>query len=73
MKKPIVTLVITVGVLLVAEVFTPARAQSPTPSGTPTFHRPVLKTYVNGWPRFTITYPKDWVERPLFPTPFRTP
>jgi hypothetical protein len=21
---------------------------------------------VNGWPRFTVHYPKDWVERPLF-------
>jgi hypothetical protein len=33
----------------------------------PTFYHLVPGTYVNGWPRFTITYPKDWVEGHLLP------
>jgi hypothetical protein len=47
---------------LMADGFTPAYPQSPTPSDTPTFYRLVPGTYVNGWPRFTIHYPKEWIE-----------
>jgi hypothetical protein len=49
-----------------------ARAQDTTNDQTPTFYRLVPGTYVNAWPRFTITYPKEWVEvRPNTPEVFR--
>jgi hypothetical protein len=63
MNKPFVLSVMTAVILLVGSVFTPVFAQSPTSSDAPTFYRPIPGTYVNGWPRFTIHYPKDWVER----------
>jgi hypothetical protein len=37
-------------------------AQTTAEDQTPTFYRLVPGTYVNEWPRFTIHYPKDWVE-----------
>jgi hypothetical protein len=65
-KKIIVLSVMTAVILLVGSVFTPVFAQSPTSSDTSTFYRLVPGTYVNGYPRFTIAYPKDWAERPPF-------
>jgi hypothetical protein len=64
MKRLIVLSLITAGIALTTGLSTPAYAQAPTPSDTPTFYRLVPGTYVNGWPRFTITYPKEWVEIP---------
>jgi hypothetical protein len=61
-KLSIVSVMIAV-TLLFTGVFTPAYSQSPAAVDTPTFYRLVPGTYVNGYPRFTITYPKDWVER----------
>jgi hypothetical protein len=67
MKKYLVILFIMAVTLMMAGLVTPASAQNPT-SDTPTFYRLVPGTYVNGWPRFTVHYPKDWAERPvLFP------
>jgi hypothetical protein len=63
MKTCVVLSLITACVLLTGSSFTPAYPQSPNPSDTPTFYRLVPGTYVNGYPRFTIHYPKDWVER----------
>jgi hypothetical protein len=64
MKKPMVLSVIMIALLLlVGSVLTPSSAQAPTTDDTPTFYRLVPGTYVNGWPRFTVTYPKEWVEK----------
>jgi hypothetical protein len=49
--------------MLMGSVFTPAFAQAPAKDDTPTFYHLLPGVYVNGWPRFTITYPKEWVER----------
>jgi hypothetical protein len=62
MQKLIVLIVLS-AVGLVWNVITPGFAQSPAPSDTPTFYRFTPGVYVNPWPRLTITYPKDWVER----------
>jgi hypothetical protein len=64
MNKLIATLSVALLALYTFAFFTLSHAQSPAPSDTPTFYRLVPGTYVNGWPRFTITYPKDWVEQP---------
>jgi hypothetical protein len=70
MNRLIVLLLIMAGMLLLAGVSTPAFSQAPAPSDTPTFHNLTPGTYVNGYPRFTVTYPKEWVETrraaPLF-------
>jgi hypothetical protein len=63
MKKPIVVSVIMALMLLMGGFFGPAHAQDPAKEEKPTFYRLTPGVYVNGWPRFTITYPKDWVER----------
>ena len=63
MKKLIVLSVIMALVLLEWGSFAMAQPQEPANEEKPTFYRLVPGTYVNGWPRFTITYPKDWVER----------
>jgi len=68
MKKLIVVPVIAAVMLLAGSIFAPAHAQSPANADTPTFYHLVPGTYVNGWPRFTVTYPKDWVER--YPSPW---
>jgi hypothetical protein len=72
MKKAIIFSVIMVLMLLMRGSFTPSRAQDTAKEEKPTFYRLVPGIYVNGWPRFTITYPKDWVERRApFPVLFR--
>jgi hypothetical protein len=59
--------------LLAWSFFAPAHAQDPVKEDKPTFYRLTPGVYVNGWPRFTITYPKDWVEgRPHAHEVFRT-
>jgi len=62
MKKRIDVLVIMAIALLVWSFFDPAQAQEPAKVEKPTFYRLTPGVYVNGWPRFTIHYPKDWVE-----------
>jgi hypothetical protein len=63
MRKLTVVSLAMVLLLLGGASLTPSSAQTPTKDDTPTFYRLVPGTYVNGWPRFTITYPKEWVER----------
>ena len=64
MKKPIIVSVIMALMLLIGGSFTQAHAQDPANEEKPTFYRLTPGVYVNGWPRFTVTYPKDWLERP---------
>jgi hypothetical protein len=74
MKRPIVLSLLVAAVMLLAGAFsTPTHAQSPSLDDKPTFYRLTPGVYVNGWPRFTITYPKDWVvvEHPLPQEVFR--
>jgi hypothetical protein len=63
MKRLIVLTLIMASLSLTVGILVPSFAQSPAADDTPTFYRLVPGTYVNGWPRFTITYPKEWVER----------
>ena len=63
MKKSIIVSVIVVLMLLAWGFFAPSHAQDPAKEEKPTFYRLTPGVYVNGWPRFTVTYPKDWVER----------
>jgi hypothetical protein len=63
MKKPLILSVMIALILLVGGFLIPSRAQAPAKDDTPTFYRLVPGLYVNGWPRFTIHYPKDWVEQ----------
>jgi hypothetical protein len=66
MKKPIVVVLVVMAVmLLTGSSFVPAHAQDIAKEEKPTFYRLTPGVYVNGWPRFTLTYPKDWVERHL--------
>jgi len=58
MKKRVFISVATT-LLLLANSFSPAPAQEASKADTPTFYRLVPGTYVNGWPRFTIHYPKE--------------
>ena len=63
MKKPIVASIIIALMLLTGSFFASAYAQDSANEEKPTFYRLIPGVYVNGWPRFTITYPKDWVEQ----------
>jgi hypothetical protein len=67
MKKPIVTSIIIALMLLAWSSFAPAQVQDPANEEKPTFYRLIPGVYVNGWPRFTISYPKDWIERRPMP------
>jgi hypothetical protein len=51
--------------LMSQSVPAPSRTQDSSGDDTPTFYRLVPGTYVNGFPRFTVHYPKDWEERPM--------
>jgi hypothetical protein len=63
MKKLIVVSVIISLTLFMWGFFASAQSQDIADEEKPTFYRLIPGTYVNGWPRFTINYPKDWVER----------
>src|SRR5512137_12464 len=63
MRKSIVLSVVAALLLLAGTPSISSSAQHAATDQTPTFYRLVPGTYVNGWPRFTVTYPKDWVER----------
>jgi hypothetical protein len=67
MKKLIVVSATIAVVLLIGSSFILCHAQEAAKEEKSTFYHLVPGTYVNGWPRFTITYPKDWVE--LTPQP----
>jgi hypothetical protein len=67
MKKLIVVSVIVAVMLLTWGSIVPAHAQDAAKDDKPTFYHLVPGTYVNSWPRFTVYYPKDWVERHPMP------
>jgi hypothetical protein len=59
MKRLIVLAMIMAVILLMAAL---AHAQAPAIDLKPTFVSPTPGLYVNGWPAFTVSYPKEWVE-----------
>ena len=67
MKKLITGSLIMAVMLLVGSFSAPAQAQSPASDVKPTFLAPTPGLFVNGWPAFTVSSPKDWVEQPLLP------
>ena len=66
MKKLIVLSLLTV-MLLGGDFLAPAHAQTPANDLKPTFISPTPGLYVSGWPAFTVSYPKKWVETLPFP------
>jgi len=65
MKQLIVFSMLLAVMLLATGISTPTHAQSPTTDLKPTFMSPTPGLYVNGWPAFTVSYSKEWVELPL--------
>jgi hypothetical protein len=61
MKKLTVLAMIIAVTLVVAAL---VHAQSPANDLKPTFISPTPGLYVNGWPAFSLSYPKEWVELP---------
>jgi hypothetical protein len=62
MRESFVFSVATAFLILAGISSISSSAQDTTNDQTPTFYRLVPGTYVNGWPRCTVYYPKDWVE-----------
>jgi len=62
MKRLIVLAMIMAVMVLVAAL---VHAQTPANDLKPTFISPTPGLYVNGWPAFTVAYPKEWEEVPL--------
>jgi hypothetical protein len=62
MKKLIILSMIMALMLLTDSFFATAHAQETAKEEKPTFYRLTPGVYVNGYPRFTVCYPKDWVE-----------
>jgi len=72
MRKLGVLSLIVAGIVLMAGFSTSAQSQSPAHDEKPTFISPTPGLYVDGWPPFTVSYPKEWVEMPvLFSEVFR--
>jgi hypothetical protein len=69
MRKVIVALLITAVMLLVGGLSALAQTQSQSPASDvkPTFITLTPGQYVHGWPAFTVSYPKEWVEQRLIP------
>jgi len=64
MKKLIVLSLAMAAIFLTWGSVAPARAQDPAKDDKPTFYRLTPGVYVNGWPRLSFHYPKEWIERP---------
>jgi hypothetical protein len=60
--KKLILIPATAGLLLLTSSLAPSYAQPAANPDTPTFYHLVPGTYVNGWPRFTVHYPKEWIE-----------
>jgi hypothetical protein len=60
--KRLIFLSLIIAVLLSKSFLAPSHAQEIAKEEKPTFYRLTPGVYVNGWPRFTIHYPKDWVD-----------
>ena len=54
---------IMAGLVLIGGFFTFTQAQSSGIDAKPTVISPTPGVYVNGWPPFTVSYPKDWAEQ----------
>jgi hypothetical protein len=63
MKKFTIAFTIMTAMIVGGCFFCTVHAQAPATADAPTFYRLTPGVYVNPWPRFTIHYPKDWVER----------
>jgi hypothetical protein len=63
MKQLIVVSLLTAVLLLAVGFVTPIHAQ--TGDLKPTFISPTSGLYVNAWPAFSVSYPKEWVDQPL--------
>jgi len=70
MKRLIVLPLVMAAMFLAWGSVAPARAQDSAKDDKPTFYHLVPGTYVNGWPRFTVHYPRHWVERHPMPQEF---
>jgi hypothetical protein len=64
MKRLILVSILAVIMLPIVGFRSPVHAQSPGADLKPTFISPTPGLYINGWPRFTVSYPKEWVEAP---------
>ena len=64
MKRLIILPLLTIVLLGVGFLVAPAHAQVPPNDLKPTFLSPTPGLYVNGWPAFTVSYPKEWEEVP---------
>ena len=64
MKKLIVLAMIMAAMVLAGSVLALTDAQSPANELKPTFISPTPGLYVNGWPPFTVSYPKELTEIP---------
>lgn len=53
--------------LVLGGIVTSAAAQGNIMETKPTFLAPTPGLYVNGWPPFAVSYPKDWEGQPLMP------
>jgi hypothetical protein len=62
MRTSLLLSVVRVLLLLVGSILALTHAQSATPDLKPTFINLTPGLYVNGWPPFTVSYPKEWVE-----------
>jgi hypothetical protein len=60
MRKSVVFSVVTVLLLLTSGIPAVTHAQDPLKDLKPTFLSPTPGLYVNGWPPFTVSYPKEW-------------
>jgi hypothetical protein len=66
--KKLIVLSLLMAVILVAAGFPiPIHSQSPGTDLKPTFISPTPGLYVNGWPPFTVSYPKEWVALLFYP------
>ena len=63
MIKTIVALAVATVMSLAGSFLAACHAHDAAKDEKPTFYRLTLGVYVNGWPRFTVSYPRDWVEQ----------
>ena len=59
MKKLIALSLLATVMVLEGGFFAPVHAQNPANDLKPTFISPTPGLYVNGWPAFTVSYPKE--------------
>lgn len=63
--KKLIVLAMTIAVVVLAAAL--VHAQTLGIDAKPTFLSPTAGLYVNGWPAFAVSHPKEWVEQPLMP------